>query len=97
VCQAHRASRQSSQWVNPKAWLVCAGAVGTLIRAEAGHALGQSICLTLLFMLAALPCCFVWLAAGSSVQQFLRTERSARIFNLVMGAMLAGSILMFIW
>jgi threonine/homoserine/homoserine lactone efflux protein len=85
------------QWVNPKAWLVCAGAVGTYFRAVAGNAFGQSLSLALLFILAALPSCFVWLAAGASVQRFLRTDRASRIFNVTMGALLGGSILLFIW
>ena len=85
------------QWVNPKAWLVCAGGVGTYFQAEAGNAFGQSVSLALLFILAALPSCFVWLAAGASLQRFLRTERASRIFNVTMGALLGGSILLFIW
>lgn len=85
------------QWVNPKAWLVCAGAVGTYLRAEAGNAFRPSISLALLFIVAALPSCFVWLAAGASVQQCLRTERASRLFNVTMGALLGASILLFIW
>ena len=85
------------QWVNPKSWLVCAGAIGTYFRAETGNAFGQSITLALLFIAAALPSCFVWLAAGAGMQRFLRTERAARTFNVTMGALLAGSILLFIW
>jgi threonine/homoserine/homoserine lactone efflux protein len=85
------------QWVNPKAWLVCVGAVSTYLQAESGSALGRSLSLALLFILAALPSCFVWLAAGASVQRFLHSERATRIFNVAMGVLLAGSILLFIW
>lgn len=85
------------QWVNPKAWLVCAGAVGTYVEAKAGSAVEQAVSLALLFIVAALPSCFVWLAAGASVQRFLRTERAARIFNVTMAALLGGSVLLFIW
>jgi threonine/homoserine/homoserine lactone efflux protein len=85
------------QWVNPKSWLVCTGAVGTYFQAEAGNAFGQSVSLALLFIVAALPSCFVWLAAGASLQRFLRTERASRIVNVTMGALLGGSILLFIW
>jgi threonine/homoserine/homoserine lactone efflux protein len=84
------------QWVNPKAWLVCAGAIGAYFRAGAGNAFGQSVTLALLFIAAALPSCFVWLAAGAGVQRLLRTERAARIFNVTMAVLLAGSILLFI-
>ena len=84
------------QWVNPKSWLVCVGAIGTYFRAGAGNAFGQSVALALLFIAAALPSCFVWLAAGAGVQRLLRTGRAARIFNVTMGLLLAGSILLFI-
>jgi len=85
------------QWVNPKSWLVCASAAGTYLQARAGSALQQSLLLGALFILAALPSCFVWLAFGATLQQFLRTERAARLFNLAMGALLAASVLLFIW
>jgi threonine/homoserine/homoserine lactone efflux protein len=56
----------------------------------------QSLSFGLLFVLAALPSCFVWLAFGAALQRFLHTERAARIFNVAMGALLAGSVLLFI-
>ncbi len=84
------------QWVNPKAWLICAGAVGTYFAQESGNALGRSLSMSALFILVALPSCFVWLAAGASMQRFLHGERSARIFNLTLATVLAGSILLFV-
>ncbi len=50
----------------------------------------------LLFVLAATPSCFVWLAFGATVQRFLYTDRALRICNITMGAILAGSILLFV-
>jgi threonine/homoserine/homoserine lactone efflux protein len=85
------------QWVNPKAWLICTAAVGTYMPTKGGTVLWQSVALALLFVAAALPSCFVWLAAGASVQRWLRTERAATIFNVTMGALLAVSIFLFIW
>jgi threonine/homoserine/homoserine lactone efflux protein len=85
------------QWVNPKSWLVAASAVGTYLHAGAVSALVQSTYFGLLFVLAAVPSCFVWLAFGASVQRCLRTERASRTFNIAMGAMLAGSIVVFAW
>jgi threonine/homoserine/homoserine lactone efflux protein len=84
------------QWVNPKSWLVSASAVGTYLRADAGP-LVQSLSFGVLFVLAALPSCFVWLAFGAAVQRILQTQRAARGFNLVMGLLLAGSVVLFIW
>jgi threonine/homoserine/homoserine lactone efflux protein len=85
------------QWVNPKSWLVSASAVSTYLHADADSAFVQSLYFGLLFVLAALPSCFVWLAFGATVQRFLHTERAVRIFNVVMGTTLAGSVLLFVW
>jgi threonine/homoserine/homoserine lactone efflux protein len=83
------------QWVNPKSWLVTASAAATFLSAGAG-ALVQSLSLGALFVLAALPACFVWLLFGASAQRLLRTDRALRRFNLVMGALLAGSALLYV-
>jgi len=84
------------QWVNPKSWLVTVSAVGTYLRAEAVGPLLQSLSFGILFVLAALPSCFIWLAFGATLQRLLQTERAARAFNVVMGLLLAGSVVLFI-
>ena len=48
-------------------------------------------------ILAALPSGLLWLALGSSVQRRLRTDRSWTTFNRAMAALLAASIVLFIW
>jgi len=85
------------QWVNPKSWLVCAGAVGTYLQVEAGSAFKQSLSFGLLFIAAALPSCFIWLAFGAALQRLFYTERALRVFNIAMGTLLAGSVILFIW
>lgn len=84
------------QWVNPKSWLVSASAAGAYLHAGDASAFAQSASLGLLFVLAALPCCFLWLALGATVQRLLLTERAARAFNVAMGATLATSIVLFV-
>lgn len=84
------------QWVNPKAWLVSVSAAGTYLIPEAGGAFVQSLYFGILFVFAALPSCFVWLAFGASLQRLLVTKRAVRVFNIVMAATLAGSILLII-
>jgi threonine/homoserine/homoserine lactone efflux protein len=84
------------QWVNPKSWLVSASAAGTYLQAQGGSALEQSLFFGLLFTLAAIPSCFVWLAFGATLQRLLQTERALRVFNIAMGALLAGSVLLFV-
>jgi threonine/homoserine/homoserine lactone efflux protein len=84
------------QWINPKAWLVCASAAATFLDQGAGSALGQSAAFGLTFVLASLPSCFPWLAFGAVLQRFLRSERASRVFNRVMGALLAASVILFL-
>jgi len=85
------------QWVNPKSWLVCASAAATFLHQGAGSALGQSAVLGFVFFLACLPSCFLWLAFGAVLQRGLRSERAFRLFNVAMGALLAASVILFIW
>jgi len=80
------------QWINPKSWLVTASAASTFLNAEAGSPIVQAASLGGLFVLAALPSCFLWLAFGAAVQPVLQGSRRLRIFNVAMGALLALSI-----
>ena len=84
------------QWVNPKSWLVTASAAGTFLRPDGGTPLGQAAALGGLFVLAALPSGFLWLAFGAVVQHIFHTRRRRRLFNLAMGALLALSIVLIV-
>ena len=84
------------QWINPKSWLVCASAAATFLDGRAGGALGQSLAFALVFVAASLPSCFPWLAFGAVLQRVLRGDRARRIFNGVMGALLAASVILFV-
>ena len=85
------------QWVNPKSWLVGVSAAGTYLIAGAGSALPQAIAFALIFVLAALPSGFIWLAFGAAMHRLLQGTRTARIFNGIMGASLAASVAMILW
>src|SRR5262245_42663471 len=84
------------QWVNPKSWLVAASAAGTFLQAEASGPVTQSAWLGGLFVLAALPSGFVWLAFGATVQRVLRSPRRLRVFNIAMGVLLALSVVLIV-
>jgi threonine/homoserine/homoserine lactone efflux protein len=85
------------QWVNPKSWLVSVSAVGTYLHPQTGSAaFTQSILFGLLFVLAAVPSCFIWLAFGASMQHLLRTERAAHVFNVTMAVLLVAAVVLFI-
>jgi threonine/homoserine/homoserine lactone efflux protein len=85
------------QWINPKSWLVCASAAATFLTEGANSALAPSAAFGLTFVLASLPSCFPWLAFGAVLQRVLRSERAQRLFNGVMGALLAASVLLIFW
>jgi threonine/homoserine/homoserine lactone efflux protein len=85
------------QWVNPKGWLIGVAAVATFLDQRTGTALGQALAFAILFALIALPSCFPWLAFGAGLQRFLRVPRVARVLNIVMAALLAGSAVVFVW
>jgi threonine/homoserine/homoserine lactone efflux protein len=85
------------QWINPKSWLVSASAAGTYLQADAGTAVAQSLAIGALFVAAAIPSGFVWLAAGVGLQRVLDSPRRLRAFNVAMGAMLASSVIWFVW
>ena len=84
------------QWVNPKSWLVSASAAGTFLSAGAGSPIVQSASLGGLFVLAALPSGFVWLAFGATVQRVLHSSRRLRVFNIAMGVLLALSVVLIV-
>ena len=84
------------QWVNPKSWLVSASAAGTFLGAGAGSPVLQAASLGGLFLLAALPSGFIWLAFGAAIQHVLHGHRQRRLFNIVMGALLALSIVLIV-
>lgn len=80
------------QWVNPKAWLVVSAAAGTFLSPAAGSAVAQAASLAGLFVLAALPSCFPWLAVGAGAQRLLYSRRRLRVFHVTMAALLVLSI-----
>ena len=66
-------------------------------RTGPSSALAQSAAFGLTFVLASLPSCLPWLAFGAVLQRVLRSERAPRIFNGVMGALLAASVILIVW
>ena len=84
------------QWINPKAWLVCAAAASGYLPAGASHPLVPAAVLSLLFLAVAVPSCFPWLVAGGALQRGLRTERASQFFNVTMALLLVASAVLLI-
>lgn len=82
------------QWVNPKGWVVAAGAVSTFMRDAAGDPLLHAIAFPALFFAAALPSGLVWLVLGALMHRLLRDARRARLLNIGMAGALVVSVAM---
>jgi threonine/homoserine/homoserine lactone efflux protein len=80
------------QWINPKSWIVGASAAATYGASAAGGTPARALLMGALFAAAAAPSCLLWLAAGGTLQRALTDARRARVFNAVMGALLAASV-----
>jgi threonine/homoserine/homoserine lactone efflux protein len=82
------------QWVNPKAWVVAAGAAATYLDPAPRSLPLAALSFAAVFVAAALPSGLLWLAFGASVQRLLDDERRRRAFNVAMGLLLAASVVM---
>ncbi len=83
------------QWVNPKAWMIAAGAMATFAySAEGSGAIDpfQLILMGLVFFVASIPCVAVWAGFGSVVRRLLPTALARRRFNQAMALLLVASI-----
>ena len=78
------------QWVNPKAWIVCAAAIAAYLNVEQA-VLPQAVMLALTFVGAAILGCLHWLAVGTLVGRYLKGNR-ARAFNYAMAGLLIISV-----
>lgn len=78
------------QWVNPKAWLICAGAV-SFLQPDISP-IAQGAIFGLIFIVTGIPCMLVWLGFGAAMQYFLRTARALRAFNIAMGLLLVATV-----
>lgn len=80
------------QWVNPKAWLVAVSAAATYFVADQA-AVSQAVFFGMIFLMAAIPSCFLWLSFGAAAGRVLaHRPRLAQGFNILMAALLLSSI-----
>jgi threonine/homoserine/homoserine lactone efflux protein len=84
------------QWINPKSWIVCTGAVSAYFRPQTEEAVLYAFTLACLFLIAALPSNLVWLTCGAMLEQLLAKPAAIRFFNGAMGLLLAISAVLMI-
>lgn len=82
------------QWINPKSWVVGAGAVGTYFNSRSSSVVLEATFLAGLFLICCIPSLTAWLLLGSSLETVLKSPPAARTFNRVMGVLLAASVAM---
>ena len=78
------------QWVNPKAWVMAAGAFATYIPAAPSVALVVAI--AALFATINIPCISGWAVFGTRLRRWLGQPRYARAFNVGMAVLLVASL-----
>jgi threonine/homoserine/homoserine lactone efflux protein len=79
------------QWLNPKAWLIAVGAIGTYAPTDASL-ITSLLIMGIIFVLACLPSVGLWTLIGTGVGRLLSTPRSTRIFNIAMALLLVASL-----
>jgi len=80
------------QWVNPKAWMMCLGAISVYAPAGSG-ALEKALYLSGIMLLAGSPPTQVWAAFGVGIRRFLQNPRALRAFNVSMAVLLVLSLI----
>ncbi|TJW02262.1 MAG: LysE family translocator [Mesorhizobium sp.] len=80
------------QWMNPKGWAMGLGAAASFA-ALADGPLRLALLLGAVFGLAAAFSLSLWCVAGALLARLLKTERQWRALNIVLGLLLAASIL----
>jgi len=78
------------QLVNPKGWLICAGAV-TFLQPDAAPIIQAGI-FSAIWLVLGTACMLAWLGFGAAMQRLLRTDRALRRFNIAMGTLLAATV-----
>lgn len=83
------------QYVNPKAWVFVLASVSAFRPENMSVALGTAV-MALVMMVVLIPCAGLWAAAGGFLSHYLVDQKRSRWFRIVMGVLLAATVL-YIW
>ena len=78
------------QWINPKAWVMALGAVGTY--AEHDRFLADVATIAVGYMLVGVPCALIWTGFGSGIRRWFKKPGHLKAFNWTMAALLVASM-----
>lgn len=82
------------QWVNPKAWVMTISTAAVFVTGSS-PAIEAAIC-ALVFMLVGITSTIAWTSLGALIRQFLADDRRLRVFNIVMGLLVASYVVTFL-
>jgi threonine/homoserine/homoserine lactone efflux protein len=80
------------QWINPKAWIIVAGAIATYTL-PGRDSTASSLVLATILLVVSLMTSAGWTAIGVGVSRVLATPGSLRFFNWTMAALLVASLI----
>jgi len=83
-------SAAAFQWVNPKAWVMAVGAFSTYVPAHPSTLLVAGV--AVLFGVINIPSVGTWALSGAALRRALQVERTRRLFNIGMAALLVLSL-----
>jgi len=78
------------QWINPKAWVMALGAVGTY--AEHDRFQADVVLISVVFMLVNTPSAFIWTGFGAAIRRWFKKPGHLKAFNWTMAALLVASL-----
>jgi threonine/homoserine/homoserine lactone efflux protein len=78
------------QWVNVKLWLMAIAIVALYVRP--GHTLADTATVTFVLALINVPVMLMWAGFGAALRETLQLPGRIRVFNIVMGLLLAASV-----
>jgi threonine/homoserine/homoserine lactone efflux protein len=84
------------QWVNPKAWIMAAGAVTTYTSPDR-DVLAESLLIAGIFAAVSFPCVVLWTSFGAVLERLLRKPLWLRVFNVTMAVLVVASVVPFIF
>jgi len=79
------------QWVNPKAWVIAIGAVGTYTTVGGNVWLEMGI-MAAMFPIATFGSLALWAGLGAAIARWLRSDRALAVFNWIMALLLLASL-----
>ena len=84
------------QWVNPKGWVFTLGTLTTYTTTN-GDIIKETLGIALVNSLTSFTSVVIWAAFGSVIAPYLVSERSRRVFNYSMAALLVLSLIPVFW